>query len=356
MVKNFKCPGCGASMVFKEGTSEMTCPYCGRNVSIKEAEQEEKEQRTSPDSADPGGAGQDENDSMGQEEGLRTYHCPNCGAEIMTDENTAATFCSFCGSPTLIEERLSGVLRPKYLIPFQIDREKAKEMFRKWTRRGVFTPRGFSSSSALDKVTGMYVPYWLYDYDARVNLDAAATRVHVSVKGDTEYTYTDHYQVYRDVSAAYDKVPEDASIQMPDDVMERLEPFHYDQLTPFEMPYLTGFLAEKYNDDKEKMRQRAEGRIREYAVRETMNTIEGYAAVNVVRQDVKLTQRNQDYAMLPVWIMHYQYRNKPYMLMINGQTGKAIGKLPLDYMRVGVGYGIAAAAIFLILTVFQMLF
>ena len=72
----------------------------------------------------------------GQKEGLRTYHCPNCGAEIMTDENTAATFCSFCGSPTLIEERLSGVLRPKYLIPFQIDREKAKEMFRKWTRRG----------------------------------------------------------------------------------------------------------------------------------------------------------------------------------------------------------------------------
>ena len=50
------------------------------------------------------------------------------------------------------------------------------------------------------------------------------------------------------------------------------------------------------------MRQRAEGRIREYAVRETMNTIEGYAAVNVVRQDVKLTRRNQDYAMLPVWI------------------------------------------------------
>ena len=102
MVKNFKCPGCGASMVFKEGTSEMTCPYCGRNVSIKEAEREEKEQRISPDSADPGGTGQDETDGMGQEEGLRTYHCPNCGAEIMTDENTAATFCSFCGKDCLL--------------------------------------------------------------------------------------------------------------------------------------------------------------------------------------------------------------------------------------------------------------
>lgn len=351
MVKNYKCPGCGASMVFEEGTDNMHCPYCGTNVSVEEAKQEtEQPEETQNERVKQGG----EEKVSGEEEKIHTFHCPNCGAQMMTDENTAATFCSFCGSPTLIEERLSGILKPKYLIPFQIEREKAKEMFRSWTKKGIFTPRGFSSTSALDKVTGMYVPYWLYDYDAHVDLDAAATRVHSTRRGDTEYIYTDHYKIHRDISAAYEKVPEDASLQMPDDVMERLEPFHYDQIREFEMPYLTGFLAEKYNDDKEKMKSRAEERIRGFAVRETMDTINGYATVNVIHQDVQLKQKSQDYAMLPVWIMNYKYRNKQYMLMINGQTGKMIGKLPVDYRRVGIGYGLTVAVIFLLLTVLGM--
>lgn len=383
-------------MVFQEGTEHMICPYCGTKVSIDSMEDDagkaEDGKTTSRSSGEDekrgeisgeehgsvsGGEGKSgrentekvERDRKGgqekegkdcreewgeREEQVKTFHCPNCGAEMITDEHTAATFCSFCGSPTLIEERLSGGLKPRYLIPFQIDKEKAKEMFRSWTRKGIFTPRAFSSASALDKVTGMYVPYWLYDYEADVDLDAAATRVHSTRRGDTEYIYTDHYKIHRNVSAIYEKVPQDASVQMPDDVMERLEPYHYDQMKAFEMPYLTGFLAEKYNDDKEKLKNRAEERIRGFAVKETMDTIQGYAAVNVVRQDVNLHQKQQDYAMLPVWIMNYRYRNKQYMLMINGQTGKMIGKLPLDYVRIGIGYVLSAGVIFLLFTLLGM--
>ena len=36
--------------------------------------------------------------------------------------------------------------------------------------------------------------------------------------------------------------------------------------------------------------------------------------------------------------------------MINGQTGKMIGKLPLDYGRIGIGYVLLSAVIFLLLT------
>lgn len=353
MVKNYKCPGCGASMVFEEGTDNMHCPYCGTNVSVEQARQEADESGETEQKQNEREEQVKENN--GEDDKIHSYHCPNCGAQMITDENTAATFCSFCGSPTLIEERLSGILKPKYLIPFQIEREKAKEMFRSWTKKGIFTPRGFSSTNTLDKVTGMYVPYWLYDYETHVDMDAVATRVHSTRRGDTQYTYTDHYKIHRNVSAAYERVPEDASVQMPDDVMERLEPFDYDQIREFEMPYLTGFLAEKYNDDKEKLKSRVEERIRGFALNETMDTIKGYATVNVLQQDVQLKQKCEDYAMLPVWILNYKYRNKQYMLMINGQTGKMIGKLPLDYVRVGIGYGVTVAVIFFLLTLIGMM-
>ena len=142
MVKNYKCPGCGASMVFEEGTDHMVCPYCGIKVSMEQISRGETTgKETGPKGTDgdetsgeeTGPKGTDGDETSGENLGaeaeaetmgghVRTFHCPNCGAEMMTDENTAATFCSFCGSPTLIEERLSGILKPKYLIPFQIDR------------------------------------------------------------------------------------------------------------------------------------------------------------------------------------------------------------------------------------------
>ena len=36
------------------------------------------------------------------------------------------------------------------------------------------------------------------------------------------------------------------------------------------------------------------------------------------------------YAMVPVWILTTQFEGKPYTFMMNGQTGKFIGSLPID--------------------------
>ena len=39
-------------------------------------------------------------------------------------------------------------------------------------------------------------------------------------RGDTEYIYTDHFQVFRNISAKFEKIPADASEKMPDDAMD----------------------------------------------------------------------------------------------------------------------------------------
>ena len=40
------------------------------------------------------------------------------------------------------------------------------------------------------------------------------------------------------------------------------------------------------------------------------------------------------YLMLPVWMSHYEYKNKTYHFMVNGQTGKVGGKTPLSFWQV----------------------
>ncbi len=39
---------------------------------------------------------------------LLVYICPSCGAEVVTDATTAATFCYYCHNPVVLSEKLTG--------------------------------------------------------------------------------------------------------------------------------------------------------------------------------------------------------------------------------------------------------
>ena len=57
------------------------------------------------------------------------YSCPSCGAEIVTDATTAATFCYYCHNPVVLGKRLEGTYLPNKIIPFEISREEAEKKF-----------------------------------------------------------------------------------------------------------------------------------------------------------------------------------------------------------------------------------
>ena len=65
--------------------------------------------------------------SSSEQQGMRSYHCHTCGAELVTDETTAASTCAYCGSPVVLSDHLSGAKRPNYVIPFKVDKKTAKE-------------------------------------------------------------------------------------------------------------------------------------------------------------------------------------------------------------------------------------
>lgn len=218
----YKCPGCGAAMEFDSVTQKLGCPSCGMQIDVREYEQKYSQNST-----------QGEYDKE-----MKMYHCNTCGAELVADEYTSATFCSFCGNPTLVEDRLRGEFKPSTIIPFKINKDKAVEIYKNWCKKGPLTPSALSRNSTIEKISGLYVPYWLYDYWAQTDMHANAERVRTTRKGDTEYIYTDHFQVFRNISAKFEKIPADASEKMPDDAMDKLEPFNYNELTAFSMPYL----------------------------------------------------------------------------------------------------------------------
>ncbi|MBQ9765901.1 MAG: hypothetical protein IJW18_06865 [Lachnospiraceae bacterium] len=332
MVKTYKCPGCGADMKYDAEAKKLSCEYCETSLTVDEAKALEETKQQEADDKDSEEVVDETNeaDSYGEAGDFIKYKCATCGAELMTDEHTAATFCNYCGSPNLLSERIEGEKTPAMLIPFKITKEKAKEIYYTWCKKGALTPGEFFSQSTLEKMSAIYVPFWLYDYGANVKMRAHCTRVRSEVRGNYRYTHTSHYRVLRDVSAEYLKIPADASQKMPDDVMDKLEPFNYGEMTAFEMPYLSGYMAEKYNFTSEEMAKRVEARVAGYISQEGRSTINGYSTVAVTAKNVWLAKRRASYVMLPVWMLTYRYKGKEHIFAINGQTGKLVGKRPIS--------------------------
>ena len=147
-VIQYKCPNCGADMVFDANSGKLKCPSCGREDEITNS-QSGGDFRPSQDHGHVQATTNAEDDMV-------QYQCQNCGAVVVTNSNTSATRCSFCNAPVILGERLEGVMKPDYVIPFKIDRSEADSAFRKWTRMLRFAPKDFRRAMKVKKVEGLY--------------------------------------------------------------------------------------------------------------------------------------------------------------------------------------------------------
>lgn len=326
MAVQYPCPSCGASLAYDIDSGKMLCGHCGTSCEVEAV------------------AGK------GDGEDYKVYHCNSCGAEMITDDNTAAALCAFCGTPNLMEARLEGKWKPTRLIPFRISGEKAKEIFRGWTRKGIFTPKAFRSQSMLDGIVGMYIPFWLYDIDTEVHLRVNCARIHKRTAGDWIETITEHYDVYREVASSFDKIPADASTRMPDSIMDALEPYQHEALRMFYMPYLAGFQADKYDLDASQLETRVKDKLQKAVMQEAMATISGYSTMAVASQEVRMDTHDEEYVLLPVWMLTYRYKDQAYTLAMNGQTGKLVGALPTSRAKMAAWFAGMSVALFGVFT------
>lgn len=312
-------------MAFDSESGHLSCPSCGRQDNIETFPETNILRKFDPEEA-------------------KEYHCENCGAVILTEAETTATHCSFCGAPVLLADRLTGDLAPAKVIPFTISKDEAVAAFRKWTKNGRLTPPGFASGDRIKKMTGMYVPFWLYDIDGKADVSALATRVRSYTRGDTIYTETDFYDVRREMDLSYLKVPADASEKMDDELMDKLEPYDYGELKDFKMPYLAGYLAEKYDYDDDALFSRVESKIVPYIDSYISSTISGYSTVSYTNKQILANKKNVYYTLFPVWMVYYDFDNKEHTFAMNGQTGKVVGKPPISAFKVAAWFiGIAAS-------------
>ncbi len=329
----------------------MKCPYCDTEFEMETLQSYDAAlQEDVPDEMNwQTDAGSEW--ASGEEEGLASYVCKSCGGEIVGDVNMAATSCPFCNNPVVMTSKLSGSLKPDYVIPFKLDKNAAKQGLMKHLEGKRLLPKVFKDQNHIDEIKGIYVPFWLFDADADARIRYKATKVRTWSDDDYDYTETEYYAVNRAGQISFEHVPVDGSTKMADDLMQSIEPYDFNDAVDFQTAYLAGYLADKYDVTADDSIEKANERVKRSTEDAFASTVEGYTTVATETSSIRLSNGKAKYALYPVWLLNTTWNNNKYVFAMNGQTGKFVGNLPENkaltrklriLITLGVGIGVFA--------------
>ena len=334
----FKCPCCGGYLEFQPSLQKFKCLYCSQVLSEEELldrSNEKQEAFAAAQAAEPAAA---------KAEHLRTYQCQMCGAEIVTDETTAATRCYFCHSPVVLHDRLDEEFKPDGVIPFQLDKETAEKKFMDYVKPKKFVDRSFFNSAQLEMFSGVYYPWWYADVEGEADFEGEGTRSSVTTTSTHIITTTRVYTVQREGKLSFRNLARKALMKADGKLSDGIHPYDVDGIKPYASGYLSGFLAEKRDipeaTAKEEMTAEARGYASDMMQQDhPFNSLSG-------NTNFWATKVKMKYVLLPAWVLTYKggKDGAPYYYMMNGQTGRVCGKLPIDKKRLlatALGVGLA---------------
>lgn len=321
------CPCCDAPLFYNTTTNKFKCEYCANVFTLDDLKKTEDAQIEENHTEDP------------KEKIYMSYSCSSCGAEIIADEHTSSTFCLYCGNAAILKDKLSGEFKPDKMIPFKTDKETAINAFKGLSKGRPLIAKDFVSVKNINKITGLYVPFWLYKVKTTGGLDAEGIKVKTWTVGDMHYTKKDYYNLSRAGEMIYEKIPVDGSTRFNNEIMNTIEPFNYNYLIDFDYRYLSGFLAEKYDINSDTSFEEAEKRVLTSAKDIMYNDMGNYTSKTITKNTIKAEKQGVEYALLPVWMVNVKYKNKFYLFAMNGQSGEFIGDIPLNKTK-AVIYGI----------------
>ena len=122
--------------------------------------------------------------------------------------------------------------------------------------------------------------------------------------------------------------------------MDAVEPFDIGELKPFNPAYLAGFYTQRWDDSADKNESRAKNAAHDALMGFALKKAGTYSSKSVAGESIDWTGQKTESAMMPIWMMHTEYKGKNYIFGMNGQTGKLMGEIQTSMSRI---FGVLAS-------------
>lgn len=341
--QHFPCSQCGADLRYAPGLTRLTCSHCGHEQDIPGACEDTRSAALAP--LDYHSAINAPLPEAMMEE-TRVTSCTSCGAQVEFDPNTHAMECPFCASPVVADTGTHRHIKPQAVLPFVLRENQAREALRTWLKSLWFAPNGLKQYARQDRpMSGLYVPYWAFDADTRSQYRGERGTHYYVTRTVNGKTRTERRTRWTPVSGSVARKFLDvlvmASQALPRKYLRGLEPWGLDQLQPYRPEFLSGFRAEGYSVGLEDGFVIARERMDE-VIRQDVRRAIGGDAQRIHRVDTQTSEEMFKHLLLPVWMAAYRYRDKPYRIVVNAQTGRVQGERPWSIWKIAFAVLVAA--------------
>ena len=131
----------------------------------------------------------------------------------------------------------------------------------------------------------------------------------------------------------------DASSYLNDELTQHLEPFDYNEMKDFNAAYLSGFYAERNDLSVGEMKKTVSNRCNDMYTSEINKEFNLRPENTEIKSEYpKCAIKKADYVLFPVWFLTFRYKNTPYTILMNGQTGKIVGATPFHIGKIILFY------------------
>ncbi len=308
--------------------------------------------------------------------------CESCGAEV--EINTASALqisCPWCRNKLSINSTQKDGSVPDIILPFQIPKETAMEEMKKYVaKRKFFASAKFKKELNLEKIQGVYFPYFIVDVNADVALNGIGEKtIKINRKEtyDGKYEGTDYdierYEIKRNCkSKVVNHVIESKSSQIhynweesTNNIMNAIQPFDVENAVPFDANYLQNFMAIKRDTNKDDITNNLKDDIIRHTLNQINDSLVSYdRGIQFQNNNVELQGAYYKTGYFPIWlyscITKYKGKDQINYIAINARTGKIMGSIPLNTKMLYLEMLLTGLLVLLIIimsfTIFQPLF
>jgi predicted RNA-binding Zn-ribbon protein involved in translation (DUF1610 family) len=337
----FPCNQCGADLEFNIGQQQLACPYCGAvqqialpaNAEIVENDYQGMLQQLQ---ALKERGGNEQEAATGNHE----IRCDSCGANVVFQGTLTSTNCPYCASPLQRDKIHDAKTRIPVdaVLPFLVPRERVAEKLRQWVKSLWFAPNDFKRDGVRGKFNGCYYPY--YTFDSVTYTRWAGERgdhYWVTVKGPDGKDRQERRTRWTYCAGDFERVFDDVlTLALKDDqasLLQSLEPWPLGKCQSYTPELLAGLFARTYDVPLDHGFEAAKSRMDDAILAEVRQRIGG----DEQRVSSRKTSHRAvtfKHVLLPVWLMAYRYKGKPYRVTMNAATGEVQGERPWSWVKI----------------------